>query len=446
MPQNGHAEAKKSYLRAIYQRQAACISKAVTRVLISAICLSIAGLLYAQEREAVAHKTISLDEALALAERNPNLTAASAAIEGAAAGIVTASAYPNPSLSFGSLGRQQVLTPTAALPGMLHGLNFSQRFDLPNVRSSRIRAATVRRQGAQFALAETRLEIRGAVKHAFYEALRRTREVQLAQGNVDLLQDLRRRIQVQVDVGEAARLELTRAEAEVASARIAARSAQLRVAGALSQLSAAVGLPLGQVEPEGDLERSQILPPLSELQQEMLTKHPSLAVANSQIDFSEAMLASERAQRIPSPSFWADWFRQPEASQLRFGVSIDLPLWNKREGPIKEAQAARRQAAAVAQSRKVELLASLERAYSIYQVADQQVQIAEAGTLRQAEAAVEAAQAAFKFGERGIIEVLDAQRVLRAARFDYINAQFDRQQALIELEQLRAIDSGDKTK
>ena len=41
-----------------------------------------------------------------------------------------------------------------------------------------------------------------------------------------------RRIQVQVNVGEAARLELTRAEAEVASARIAVRSAELRQAAA----------------------------------------------------------------------------------------------------------------------------------------------------------------------------------------------------------------------
>jgi outer membrane protein, heavy metal efflux system len=70
------------------------------------------------------------------------------------------------------------------------------------------------------------------------------------------------------------------------------------------------------------------------------------------------------------------------------------------------------------------------------------VRIFEAGTLRGAEAAVEAAQAAFKFGERGIIEVLDAQRVLRAARMEYLNAQFDRQQALVALEQLRAIDLG----
>ena len=67
----------------------------------------------------------------------------------------------------------------------------------------------------------------------------------------------------------------------------------------------------------------------------------------------------------------------------------------------------------------------------------------EAGTLRQTEAAVRAAQAAFKFGERGIIEVLDAQRVLRAAQLEYLNAQFDRQRALIDLEQLRVLDLGD---
>ena len=60
---------------------------------------------------------------------------------------------------------------------------------------------------------------------------------------------------------------------------------------------------------------------------------------------------------------------------------------------------------------------------------------------RQAEAALAASEAAFRFGERGIIEVLDAQRVLRSVRFDYLNAQYDRQAALVELERLRAIRS-----
>ena len=122
-----------------------------------------------------------------------------------------------------------------------------------------------------------------------------------------------------------------------------------------------------------------------------------------------------------------------------------MPIFNRREGQIAEAEATRRQAAAVADSQRVQLLAALERAYDMYQLASQQVQISEEGTLRQAELAVQAAQAAFKFGERGILEVLDAQRVQRSARLDYLNAQFDRQQALIEIEQLRAIDLGGNT-
>ena len=422
---------------------------------VTAISVLVAGLPYTsamatpsapQQLSLPPRQPVTLDEALNLAERhNPLLRAASAAIDGSEAAIVSASAYQNPTFTFGSLGRQRALMQTAAVPGMLHGFNFSQTVELPVVRSTRIRAANIRRQTSQLGLAEARLAVRGAVKQAFYEALRRRREMQLAQGNVDLLEDLRRRIQVQVDVGEAARLELTRAEAEVASARIAVRSSELRLSAALSALYAAVGAPLGRVEPDGDLQRPQILPTLDELQQEMLTKHPTIAVAESQIRFTDATVENEKAQRLPSPSFWADWFQQPEAAQFRFGVTLNVPIWNKREGPIAEAEATRRQAAAVAQSRRVELLAALERAYSMYQVADQQVQISETGTLRQAEAAVDAAQAAFKFGERGIIEVLDAQRVLRSARFDYLNAQFDRQQALIELEQLRAIDLGDTT-
>jgi outer membrane protein, heavy metal efflux system len=79
----------------------------------------------------------------------------------------------------------------------------------------------------------------------------------------------------------------------------------------------------------------------------------------------------------------------------------------------------------------------------MYQVANQQVEIFETGTLLSAEAAVRAAQAAFKFGERGIIEVLDAQRVLRAAQLEYLNAKYDRQQALTQLEQLRVVDPGE---
>lgn len=370
------------------------------------------------------------------------MRAALAGVEGAQASVSTARAWANPTITFGSLGRQHALM-SAGVPGMMHGINFTQPVELPTVRASRIRAAQYQRQGSEWSLAQTRLAIRGAVKQSFYEALRRRGAVEVAKENLALLEDLRRRIEVQVNVGEAARLELTRAEAELSSARIQVQSAELRYAAAVSSLSAAIGAPVGKLHLEAQLDPPELLPPLSELHAGMMGRHPTMALADTQIRRADALVANEKAQRIPQPSFWMDWLHQPDVAQYRFGVTVNVPIFNRREGPIAEALAQKRQATAQADQRRLELTAALEQAYNLYQIASQQVEIFQEGTLRQAEAAVRAAQAAFKFGERGIIEVLDAQRVLRAAQLEYLNAQYDRQQALIELEQLRVVDLGE---
>jgi cobalt-zinc-cadmium efflux system outer membrane protein len=54
--------------------------------------------------------------------------------------------------------------------------------------------------------------------------------------------------------------------------------------------------------------------------------------------------------------------------------------------------------------------------------------------LPEAEAALRVAQAAYRFGERGILDVLDAQRLLRTVRADLIDARFRLQAAAVELE------------
>ncbi len=143
---------------------------------------------------------------------------------------------------------------------------------------------------------------------------------------------------------------------------------------------------------------------------------------------------------MPQPVLRTEYERQPDLGYIRVGVYFPLPLWNRRKGEIGQAVAAVRQASATADQRRLEITAELERAYGQYQIASQQVAAFEQGILLGAEAALRAAEAAYRFGERGIIEVLDAQRVLRGARMDFLNAQFDRQAALIELERLRAVD------
>jgi len=382
---------------------------------------------------------LTLERALALAqESNPQFRAVNAAMEGAQAGIVTARQYPNPELN-ANFGGQQGFN-FGNVNGRLGIYSFSQPLELYSVRRARIHTAEMARDSTEFSIAETRLAVRSAVKQAFYDVLRREAEVDLTEGNLKLIDDLRRRVEVQVRVGEAARLELIRADAEVASARNQVRSSELRRSTAFAGLRAAIGAPLGEFTPEGKLDEPGVLPPLNTLRDEVLSRHPALAQAQAEIRRAEARLGLERELRKPQPTVRTEIEQQPGIRLFRMGVNLPIPAWNRREGEIAEASAGLRQARAQADVRRLEIGAALERAYGVYLVANQQLAAFEAGTLRQAEAAVQAAEAAFRFGERGIIEVLDAQRVLRGVRQDFVNAQFDRQAALIELERLQAID------
>jgi cobalt-zinc-cadmium efflux system outer membrane protein len=86
------------------------------------------------------------------------------------------------------------------------------------------------------------------------------------------------------------------------------------------------------------------------------------------------------------------------------------------------------------------VLRELESAWNRYRIAEGQVKTFESGLLKQAESALNVAEAGYRLGERGILDFLDAQRSFRSVRLDYLNARFDRQAALIDLERLRAAE------
>jgi len=390
-------------------------------------------------------EALTLDQALSLAEQyNPQLAVSGAQVEAARAGIVTARTRPNPDTNYLG-GPQNIRLPTAT-GGLLQHWGYSQLIELPKIRRTRIELAQIGQETTEHALEETRLLVRGAVKQSFYQVLRRRGEVDLAQESVRLAQDLRQRVSVQVDVGEAGRLELTRAEAEVAIAQTLLRSAQLREVTAVAELRALVSAPLpDNITPQGMLDPPVTLPPMEEVRRLMLSRHPSVARAEAEVRHSQARLHTEMALRTPQPYWIAEYEQMPDLRFFRTGISISLPFFNRRQGPIGEATAGITAATSSLSALQLELRSLLERAYGGYQVANQQVTSIEAGVLIQAQAALDAAEAAFRFGERGIIEVLDAQRVLRSVRQDYLNAQYDRQAALIELERLRALDSGGNT-
>lgn len=389
---------------------------------------------------ALAAEALTLDRALELAERySPRLQTALAEVERASSGIRTARAYPNPELELLSGGVR------ARVPGVSSGqgtsISIGQPIDLPSQRAPRIRAAEEGLTGSRFALDEARLLLRADVRQAFSDVLRRKAEYGLALDNQKLLEQIRNRIEMRVKVGEGAKFELTRSEAELLVAANQTQSARLRVTQALAALRVLVGAPLpADMDVAGELAGQVAVPPLDELRAGMLERYPSLRQSQAEVRRLQARVEAERSLRVPRPTLFAGVDQDPEQRRSIFGVAVPIPLWDQRQGPIGEAAAQFQQAVSISELRRLQLNGELEVNYNRLLVARQQIDAFEGGLLKQAENALKVAENAYRFGERGFIEVLDAQRVLRSVRADFLNARFEKQSALIEIERLTAKD------
>ncbi len=375
---------------------------------------------------------------------NPSLAAAQARRESAQGALVTAQQFPNPTFEGGvGVGKERnevSKTGTSGL-GML-----TQPLDYPFIREARRKVAEAGIASADEASRNVWLSVRTTTRQTFYEILRRRAELDIAEANERLLQQIREKVQLKVEVGEAPKYEEVKAMAEWLNAVKLKETAQVRVEDAKSALHALFGNALPYpFDVEGELPSiTKQLPPIEQLREEVLANQPLLHQYRAEVERNRARLGYEQDLRYPQVSLVGYMERDPGLDRWQVGVSVPLPLWNQRQGQIKEAQADLSQAESAAQQQELTVLRELENAWNRYRIAHRQVETFESGLLKQAENSLKVAEAAYRLGERGILDYLDAQRVYRSVSNDYLNARFDRQSALIDLERLRASELSEK--
>ena len=380
---------------------------------------------------------LSLQDALHIAEQNsPLLKSAVSLQRGSEAAVTTSQSFPNPEVEYGA-GNSHLL-PTTPYPGRNSMLSVSQPLELPSVRSARQRAAEAGLAAGSAQLIDTRINLYAQVMLAFLDIQRRHSEAQLANENHSLLEQIHSRVKQRVDVGEASRYELIKASAELMTAENVAQSAEVRVSQAKDKLRSLLGAQLD--EPFEITEASLLsddLPKLIELRTEVLARHPLLRAASADIQRAAAKLDLERNLRIPQPTLKWSAEQHPDVSLWRVGVALPLPLWDRRSGPIAEALANLDHAEAEEARIRFSVLNELDQVYARFQIAQRQLHTFETGLMYGAETALKVAEAAYRYGERGILDYLDAQRVVRNTRADYLNARYELQFALVEIERLR---------
>jgi len=388
-----------------------------------------------------AERVITLDDAIALAEeRNPGVAANLGREEAARAGIVTARQYPNPSLD-ANVGPQRPRNNSGTLSGTAWGVGVAQPIEYPSVRESRRRTAEANLGSVEAGSAAFRAQLLAQVSSNFYEVLQRQEQLVIADEDLKLLEEIRDRVGLRAKLGESPRLDLVRTETEVLNAQRARDAAAVRVTQAKLALANVIGIP--PAEPyavHGTLAGLGALPPLDRLRDEIARDNPQIQQAQAEQERARNRLQLERDLRLPAPTLQAGYVQEPDKEVTRFGLSLPIPLFNQREGQIAEALAELKVADAQLRAREFALAREVDAAYGRLLVARQQVETFESGLLERAQRTLEAAEAAYRFGERGIIEYLDAQRTYRAVRQDYLNARYELAYSIIEIERLTGRD------
>jgi cobalt-zinc-cadmium efflux system outer membrane protein len=383
----------------------------------------------------------SLQDLIDIAKReNPILDVLKAREDAAKSSVVTAESFLNPEVEAGS-GPSKYRTPSTN-PNQKQnwGVTLSQPLEFPNVRSARKAVAESRVNYAGSVTEATMINLSLQIKKAFYEVLQNEAILKIAEGDRDALNDIRGRVALRVEVGEAPRYELIKADTELIAAQRDADAAKLRIYESKLYLRGLVSKSIGDAfDVSGSLPPSDIALNMEQLKDD-INKSPRLKQIKASSEIAENRLRLEEKLINPGVTLKAGVDQDPDITSYRFGLSIPIPIWNQRQGLIGEAAANYREVQAQYTDQELALRRDIESAFQRYLIAQQQVKTFESSLLTQAESVLKVAESAYRYGERGILEYLDAQRTYRLVRKDYLASRYDYIVAILEIEQLLGMD------
>jgi cobalt-zinc-cadmium efflux system outer membrane protein len=377
----------------------------------------------------------TLNELTAAAlKNNPTMSISRARQDAALAGLTTARAYTNPEIEFGA-------GPTRYRDGSSEvksnwGLALSQPLEFGSLREARQSLAETGIQSAEVGGELTQTALKNRVRSAFYQVIQRQSFLVLVESDKKLLGQILDKVALRVKVGESPRYELIKAETELLAVERDYQSAKIRIEESKGMLRGLIGnsIPV-QFELRGVLPSNSQLESLDSLQAK-IPNSPFIRQAQQLNKSAEAKLRLEQQLRNPGLTLKAGVNQDPDLTSFRIGVAIPLPLWSRREGQIAEAAAGMMQAQSQLDNEDLTLQRELESGYQRYQIARQQLAAYESGLLARAESVLKVAESGYRYGERGILDYLDAQRTYRAVRKDHLAAVYDLIVSVLEIERL----------
>ncbi|CAI8821189.1 outer membrane protein, heavy metal efflux system [Methylococcus capsulatus] len=402
--------------------------------------------LHAPKEPALASETVSVEEpagditlmrALAAALlQNPELAAFSQEIRAREAAVLQAGLLPNPRLggsaqNFGNASNK-------GFDGDWMSLDLSQLIELGGKRAARIEAAERTRELAGWDYEVQRIVVLTLVSQTFTEVLGAQARLDLARQTAELAEQVATTVGNQVKAGEVSPVEETRAKVALATVRTDLTRAERELEAARRRLAAL----WGSVEPRfakarGELESVLPIPTLEQLQKR-IHQNPELARWSTELAQRQALVDLEKTKAIPdvTVSLGMSEYLLTHSYGLVAGVSLPLPVFDRNQGRILEAERRRTKAMEEQRTAEVRVATALNTAYQALAAAFAEAEAYKTSILPGAESAYEAVRKGYRLGQFTLLDVLDTQRTLFAARAQYLRALTAYHQAVAEVERL----------
>jgi len=376
--------------------------------------------------------------ALALAlENNPELSAFSWDIRSAEARIIQAKPVPNPEISL----EGENLNELSGNNEMQDTLRLSQVIELGGKRKLRVREAQFDRASTQWDYQVKRLEVLKLTTTAYVDVLAAQWNVQLAKDGLAIAEAAEPATQKRLEAGNASTVELVRSKTAIATAYLEFEQAKRELETARVNLAAQWGKKKA-IYPYavGNLEQINQIPALESLVAK-LRGNPNLAKWTTEREKRVATLKLTRAEAKPDLTVEAGprvIASNPVDVTFVAGLSIPLPLWNRDQGKIAEAEANVAKVADERAAAEAMAYADLNEAYQTLARAAEEVRVLRETVLPGAKSVVDQITEGYSTGRFSQLDVLDAQKNYNETRTQYVKALTDYHKAQAQIDALTA--------
>ncbi|MFT3837037.1 MAG: TolC family protein [Myxococcaceae bacterium] len=388
---------------------------------------------------ALAQTPVGFDQARqAASTRAPDVRLGEAREEIARASIRATGVWPNPTLTVSTATQTSRLSTGLSQPLPVFGQLGTQRD-----------AAAADHRAAQAETTLVREQARADATLAWldlWEAQARSELLAAAATDAERLASVAKE---RFDAGSAPRVDVVRAHAALVQAKADSATQSAAVGAAGARLESWLGRSAGGWRPDGEAKFPARPPELSSLLDQM-DSHPALRHDAERVAAAAAHLRAERRQRVPTVaaqvtvSAFDPTLPVPGRPDVIGGLSVDLPLFDQRQGLIARAEAEQRLAVEQSSGDRVRFEAQAKDAFVRAAAASARVTSFESEVVPSVQQARTMTEEAYRDGRVDLLRLLDAQRSVLDARLSALDARAAYARAMAELERATGADLSER--